>query len=350
MHSSTGVFVVGGGPAGLAAAIAARRRGFETMLADPGAPAQDKACGEGLMPDGIAAARALGIDLRAVESHSFRGIRFHAAGKSAAGKFAHGTGLGVRRTVLHRALVDHAERAGVRLFWGSRVEGIGEGLLSLDGQPVRARWIIGADGGRSRVRAWSDLDPSVSNTRRFGFRRHFAITPWSPYMELHWSRHAQLYLTPVSEREICAAVVSRDPHLRLDRAFDLFPQVKARLRGATASGAEQGGVTASRRLKAVTRGRVALVGDASGSVDAITGQGLSLAFQQSAALADALHAGDLAQYQAAHDRLMRRPRFMAGLMLALDGRAWMQRCALEAMNIAPRSLDALLALHVGASA
>jgi hypothetical protein len=60
--------------------------------------------------------------------------------------------------------------------------------------------------------------------------------------------------------------------------------------------------------------------------------------------------GDLRRYQAAHTRLMRRPQFMSGLMLALDGRAWMQRVALETMKLQPRWFEALLAFHVGAAA
>ncbi len=350
MCSSTEVFVIGAGPAGLAAAIAARRRGFEVMLADPGAPAHDKACGEGIMPDGVAAARALGIDLEALESRAFRGIRFCAAGKSVAARFPEGAGLGIRRTALHRALVDHAARVGVHMHWGRRVDGIADGAVETAGQTIRARFIVGADGGVSRVRAWSGLDRATRDTRRFGFRRHFAIAPWSPYMELHWSARAQLYLTPVSDRQVCAALVSRDSHLRMDEAMRLFPQAAARLRGAEPLGAEQGGVTASRRLKAVTRGSVALVGDASGSVDAITGQGLSLAMQQAAALADAMAAGDLGLYQKAHERLMRRPRLMAGLMLTLDGRPWMQRGAVEAMSLRPSWFEAALAFHVGSYA
>ena len=348
--SSTDVFVIGGGPAGLAAAIGARRRGFEVTLADPCGPGHDKACGEGLMPDGIEAARSLGIDLESIESRPFRGIRFCAAAKSVTGEFPHGDGLGIRRTILHRALAEHAAKVGVHTIWGQRVEGIGEGIVEMAGRSVRARFIVGADGGRSRVRAWSGLDRARRETLRFGFRRHFSIDPWSPYMEVHWSKHAQLYLTPVSEGEVCAAVVSRDSHLRIDRAMDLFPQAAERLRGAAVRDAEQGAVSASRRLHAVTRGCVALVGDASGSVDAITGQGLCLAMQQSATLADAMAAGDLSLYQAAHDRLMRRPRFMAGLMLALDGREWMQRCIFGAMSLRPRWFDALLAFHVGAFA
>jgi 2-polyprenyl-6-methoxyphenol hydroxylase-like FAD-dependent oxidoreductase len=344
---STDVFVIGGGPAGLTAAIAARRHGLEVMLADPCAPAHDKACGEGLMPDGIAAARALGIDLQSIESHPFRGIRFCAAGKSVTGEFREGSGLGIRRTALHRALSEHAAAVGVRIIWGRRVEGIADGVVEMSGQSVRTRFIVGGDGGGSRVRAWSGLDRARRDTRRFGFRRHFAIAPWTPYMEVHWSKQAQLYLTPVSDGEVCVAVVSRDPYLRIDSALQLFPHAAARLRSAAMKGSEQGAVTASLRLDAVTRGCVALVGDASGSVDAITGQGLCLAMRQSSALAEAMAAGNLAAYQAAHDGLMRRPRFMAGMMLALDGRKWMQRCVFETMSRIPQAFDALLAYHVG---
>lgn len=302
------------------------------------------------MPDGVAAAHVLQIDVEPLRSFPFRGIRFHAAGRSIAGDFPAGTGFGIRRTVLHRALVEHAERAGVRMQWAQRVEGIGDGVVHLAGQSVRARFVIGADGGRSRVRAWAGLEATTRDSRRYGFRRHFAVAPWTPYMEMYWSKRAQLYVTPVAQNEICVALISRDPHFRLHEAMRLFPQVAARLHGAAGNDVEQGGVTASRRLRCVTRGAVALVGDASGSVDAITGQGISLAFQQSAALADALATNDLARYQSAHERLMRRPRFMAGLMLTMDGRAWMQNLALRAMNLWPQSFAALLQFHVGAHA
>src|ERR1022692_2180287 len=57
----TDLFVIGGGPAGLAAAIAARLKGLNVTLADGARPPIDKACGEGLMPDGLAALRSLGV-------------------------------------------------------------------------------------------------------------------------------------------------------------------------------------------------------------------------------------------------------------------------------------------------
>src|SRR5579863_10673512 len=81
------VFVVGGGPIGLAAAIAARRKGFTVTLADALEPPIDKSCGEGILPDGLAAAARLGIQLPSVDSFSFRGIRFHGEGVSVTANF-----------------------------------------------------------------------------------------------------------------------------------------------------------------------------------------------------------------------------------------------------------------------
>ena len=335
--SSTDVFVIGGGPAGLAAAIAARQAGLTVTLADGAIPPIDKACGEGIMPDGIAAAQSLGISLDSA-GHPFRGIRFCDAGSRVEAEFPQGEGLGIRRTDLHPILVRRAEADGVRLRWGTRVDGIGA---------IRARWIVGADGAQSAVRRWAGLDVSREGTRRYGFRRHFRVTQTSDCMELHWGDRCQLYLTPVGPRELCVAIISRDPRLRLEDAFDRFPGVAARLQGAEPIGTERGGITVSRRLRSVVRGSIALVGDASGSVDAITGEGLCLLFQQSAALARAMVAGDLSLYQKDHARIGRRPAFLSRAMLFLDARRALRNRVLRAMSADPHRFAELLAIHVG---
>ena len=112
--------------------------------------------------------------------------------------------------------------------------------------------------------------------------------------------------------------MSRDQHLRVDDALPAFPALGARLGGAGATTPERGSLAATCRLHAVARGNVALIGDASGTVDAITGEGLCLAFQQAEALASALTRADLAQYAAAHRRIGMRPAFMADFMLTMD--------------------------------
>lgn len=299
------------------------------------------------MPDGLAAARALGLDLDAAGGQRFRGIRFCEGDSAVEAAFPNGYGLGVRRTALHQLMVNEAIDAGVRLAWGVRVSGItGEGVMA-DGRLVRARWIAGADGGNSPVRRWARLDACHRDTRRFGFRRHYAVAPWSQYMEIHWGDGCQLYITPVAPNEVCVVLISSGHRLRLEDALPGFPDVARRLSAGAATNLERGGVTASRRLKAVYRGNVALVGDASGSVDAITGEGLCLLFQQSVALAAALEAGDLGLYQAEHRRIGRRPEFLGGMMMLLDRHRGLRRRAMGALAGRPKLFAGMLAMHVG---
>jgi len=173
----TDVLVVGGGPAGLAAAIATRRAGFRVVLAEPRMPPIDKACGEGIMPDGVAVLTQLGVHLPFGASVPFTGIRFCEDGVSVRGLFPGAPGLGVRRTVLHGTLVRRAESLGVELRWGSRMTGLHpEGAL-LDGEFVRARWVVGADGRNSRLRRELGLD-TAPDSKRFGIRRHYEVRAW----------------------------------------------------------------------------------------------------------------------------------------------------------------------------
>ena len=324
-----GVFVVGGGPAGLAAAIAARLKGFDVTLADSARPPIDKACGEGLMPDAIPALARLGVH---IDAFPITGISFRGDGAAVDADFSRGRGMGIRRTRLHQLLADRAAEVGVNLQWGTPVADLSK---------IQSRWIIGADGQNSRVRHWAGLDRARRDSRRFGFRRHYRIAPWSSRVEVHWMDGCQIYVTPIACDEVGVAVLTRDQHLRVDQVLDQLPQ----LRNSAPTSTERGAVTASRQLRRVFRDRTALIGDASGSVDAITGEGLSLSFHQALALADALAAGDLEAYQSEHRRLVRRRALMARMLLALDRSPWLRRRALRFFAGNPAVFRKLLALH-----
>ena len=348
MLNSTDVFVIGGGPAGLAAAIAARQRGFSVVVADSAQVPIDKPCGEGLMPDGLAALEKLGITLDAEHSFPFRGIRFLSAGLAVDASFPHGaSGIGVRRTVLHTLIAERASSLGIDLLWRTPVTGISADGVHLGDRKVSAEWIIGADGGSSRVRRWTRLDAFRKRECRYAFRQHYRVAPWTDRMELHWGRQGEIYVTPVSKDQVCVALISRDPKLRLSEALRPFPELQSRLDGADVTSAEKGALTATCKLRRVSRGNVALIGDASGTVNAITGEGLCLAFSQAMVLADCLRSGDLGRYEHEHRRLAIRPLLMARLMLTLDERPRLQRRTLQAFQKRPEVFRRLLELHMG---
>jgi flavin-dependent dehydrogenase len=168
-------------------------------------------------------------------------------------------------------------------------------------------------------------------------------------MELHWAPGYQLYITPVGKEVVCVVLISRTPSLRLDQALHAFPEACERLQNCEISSLERGAETVTRKLSRVFRGNVALIGDASGGVDAITGEGLCLAFKQAEALADSVEVGDLSVYQSAHRRLSVRPANMARLMLRLENRDWLRRRAMQAFIRHPQLFAGMLATHVGSS-
>ena len=299
------------------------------------------------MPESVIALRRLGAVMSPGDYFSFGGVRFQGSGVSVDASFPNGYGVGVRRGVLHDALASRAEDAGVTLLWGARVDGISDEGVVVEGSLIRSRWVIGADGSNSQMRLWSGLDHVTGYARRFGFRKHFYVRPWAERVEVHWGACGQIYITPVSPDEICVVWLSRDRHQRIDHALAEFPELRDRLAGTRAD-AERGAVSVSRRLRHVARGRVALIGDASGSVDAITGEGLSLAFQQAEALALALEAGDLRIYETEHRRAFRRPALMARLMLLMDRFPLIRHRALHALAAKPAIFSNLVAAHVAA--
>ncbi|MGA7524014.1 MAG: FAD-dependent monooxygenase [Acidobacteriaceae bacterium] len=350
---STDVLIAGGGPAGLAAAIALRQRGADVLVADALQPPIDKPCGEGLMPDSRRDLARLGVDLSTDHGAEFRGILFAGRHHSAAADFPQGLGLGVRRPVLHRLLLSRAEELGVRFAWKAPVVFKPQQPAQIANQQITYRWLIGADGHASRVRSWAGLDAASLRSRRFGFRAHFRVAPWSEYVEIHWGALGQAYITPVGPREVCVAALTRHPGMRLAHILGAIPFLQEKLAAAPQIAAARGALTLTRRLRRVTRsnvalGNVALVGDASGSADAVTGEGLAMGFRQALLLADSLAAGTLDLYEARHAAILALPQRMAALMLLMDRFPGLRDRALRAFARRPQLFREMLAVHVGA--
>ena len=343
--------ILGGGPAGLASAIALCQRGIDCLVIDALVPPIDKGCGEGLMPDALESLAALGIRLRPEHGHTFRGIRFSDSRRSVDADFPHGVGLGVRRTILHELLMQRAEELGVRFAWGSHVKLVDHHSLLIDGVKIPFRFLIGADGQSSTVRRWAGLNTESRgfqrSVQRLGRRVHYNVAPWSHCVEVHWGARGQLYITPIASDCVCVVYSGRQRCPDWNTMLEQFPAVAKHLHGAAVITQPRGAISSTRTLQRVSHKNVALIGDASGSVDSVTGEGLALGFRQAVALAACIQRGDLRPYEAAHRKILRVPRQMSQSLLLMDRFPVVQRHSLRVLASAPALFQQMLAVHLG---
>lgn len=344
--SGMDVAVLGGGPAGLAAALALRQRGCRVALYDAQRPPIDKACGEGLMPEAVRLLGALGLELDERDGGVFAGISFHDAHANACAVFSRGSGLAVRRTRLQARMALRAAEAGVDVHWGATVRAMPGGGFAWGGTVIGADFFVIADGLCSTMAAAHGFRERNCYSTRYASRQQFRCAPWSDWVEVHWGSREQLYIAPLGDGEIGVTLLTGRRGRRVCDALPDFPAVANRLAGAARTSSMRGAVTRTRGLREVIRGNVAVLGDASGSVDAVTGEGLLSALRQADALADAIAAGEPKRYAAAHRQISKGPRRMARLLLLLDRFPRLQRHFVATMATRPESFAALLRVHV----
>jgi flavin-dependent dehydrogenase len=343
------VGIVGGGPAGLATAIEARLAGLNASIFDRRQPPIDKPCGEGVMPIGVVhLTQLLGGPLAPSSCHPFSGIRWHnESGHVAQAEFSSGHGLGIRRSVLHAALTNRAIELGVEMHWGTTVRSICREGVHTDEGLHEVDWIVGADGLHSKVRRWAGIGAKRGKHERFGVRQHIGLAPESDFVEVHWSNGCEAYITPISNAEVGVAFLGSRGNASFDERLHQFPGLRARYEGRPRTSNEVGAGPFHQIVKRPVRGHVLLVGDASGYVDALTGEGLALAWRQAKAAITAIRTAQPQQYAAAHRAITRRYRFTTQWMLAMQRRPDLRRRVIEALASEPQAFETFLGFNEG---
>jgi flavin-dependent dehydrogenase len=329
------VVVAGGGPAGLALAAAASRRGLDVLLLEARPFPVDQACGEGILPAGVRALEELGALARLAPSDAtaIRALRWiEPAGPALEVALPAPGGLGVRRTALSAALLEAARGGGAGILEAEvtgHQRGEQEVRVATTAGEVRARLLVAADGRASRVRRREGLDARVPPASRFGVRRHLAIAPWSGAVEVHLGPGVEAYVTPAGAGRVGVAFLfEREAPGGWPALLGRFPALEDRLAGVPAASEDRGAGPLVRRSTARVRDRLVLLGDAAGTVDPLSGEGVSLALagalELAALLPDALAAGASGQallpWEQAWRRRHRRAAAWTALLLALARR------------------------------
>lgn len=315
--STSDLIVIGGGPVGLVTALEARRAGLGVVVIDPRSGPIDKACGQGIMPAGVARLKDLGV---VPDGAEITAIRYVSAGRSATAAFRHGPGLGVRRTELSARLWEAARAAGVRVIRSAATEFAPSPthvtVRVRSGEEVRGAYLIGADGLHSRVRHL--VSPRVlapRRLRRFGFVTHVRDATGGDAVEVHWSARGEAYVTPLGGGETGVAVLARAGTSPQEVLAGL-PEV----RGLLGADAEFRGAGPFLQLPVRRmRDRMLLVGDAAGYADALTGEGLSVGFAQARAAVQAIATAAPKSYERHWWRVSALPLGLAAGLVTVTG-------------------------------
>ncbi|HEY3905113.1 MAG TPA: FAD-dependent monooxygenase [Streptosporangiaceae bacterium] len=318
------VLVVGGGPVGLATAIRCAQAGLQVTVAEPRTAPIDKACGEGLMPAAVERLEAIGVYPAGLP---FRGIRYLDASHRADALFRRRHGLGVRRTALHDAFTQRADQLAIPVV-PVRVTDFVQHSDRVTAAGIEARYLVAADGLHSSIRRVCTLDPPPARHCRFGLRRHYRVAPWSDMVEVYWSPGAEAYVTPVAEQLVGVAILG-DSRGDFDSRLAAFPALCERLAAAEPTGGVRGAGPLRQDVRHRVRANVLFVGDASGYIDALTGEGISVGLAQAAVLVECLQSGRTADYEKAWRRVSRKSRLLT------TGLLWSRHNSLLAPRIVP---------------
>lgn len=372
----TDAVVVGAGPSGATTALLLARLGHDVVLLDRARFPRDKACGEGVMPPGVAALRRMDLYERvlATGARPLDGVTYR---HQRAGAEVHvpfpvppgggpPAGLGIRRTTFDALLVDAVRdepRAVVRE--GDRVTGLVRDAadavvgVTTTTDEIRARVVVGADGLHSQMRAWTGLRSRSQARLRYGLAGHWQVdTRNRAGITVTLAGGHEWYEAPVGPDLLLVSILThRSRPAMTARHYE--GAARRSIPGIADAAMVSGPLGAAhfhQRVRSVAAGRVFLVGDASGYDDPTTGDGIAIGMLLAERLAK--HAGDhldgridgdtaVTRYGRDHADLVRERRRLTSLALFLARSPGLSRRAIRRARDDPRALGTLIAINCG---
>lgn len=363
MNSSHDIVIIGGGPAGGLAALLLACAGRDVTLLEAQAELGERVCGAYLCPAGVALLQQL--DLLEETTNGMRsllGMTLVAPNeKQLRTRFPQTQafpdfGVSLLRPQFDNALLAAAAKAGAHIRMGARMQHLhrtatGWNIELPHGEIISTRLLIGADGRKSRVAKLTGLATAPWQERVALHVDVPSLTPTEPYGEMHvFDDGTYIGLNPIGTHTLNVSALC-DPHELqrttamqfINQRTQMSPHLRSRIAPLTDVAKVRATFPAAASVKSVITDHVALIGDASGFLDPLTGEGIYQALWTARALAEEVSAvNDLnnslapalqryAQHRRAHYRgkraccqafqgIIRRPKLSNAVLSLLSWR------------------------------
>jgi geranylgeranyl reductase family protein len=300
------VLIVGAGPAGTLAALKLSKFGYKVRVIDILKATKRKVCGEYLCPKGVELLRAEGLaphfeprflPLYGMEIFSPKGkqVKTHFPGYQAGTQ-----GWALNREVFDTELQKLALNAGVEIGFDEKFESQKEenGFVTVktDKATYRVRVLIGADGRKSSVAQSMGVELHAP-TKRVAVHAYLPVRDTQRTGEMHlFADGSYIGVDPTAKQELNISLVCDGEKVREHGGlFETFTHyirqsknLYSRL-GDLPKGTELWAVSPiHHKVKHQAKGSVALIGDAAGFIDPLTGEGIYNAMLSAQLLSSAL--------------------------------------------------------------